>query len=108
MYADHHTQAIKNTVSITQKRRACQMAYNQERGITPKTIIRKLGAEMGVSEEILDKDQEHHPLTLEEIEKQIEENTKRMQLAAKEFRFEDAAKYRDLVKKYQEIEIKMS
>ena len=40
MYADSTTQSMKNAMEETKRRRAKQMLYNKENGITPKTIIK--------------------------------------------------------------------
>ena len=44
-------------------------------------------------------------MSLEDIEKKIKECEKEMKKAAKEFRFEDAAHFRDLLRYYQSLEI---
>lgn len=117
MYADKMTTAIKNTLAITQKRRVIQMQYNKEHGITPRTIKRDLGVEMGLPKEALEADasepvvtnheKKHEYLDQKDLEKKIREYEKLMKKAAKEFRFEDAARYRDLMRKYQQMEIRV-
>lgn len=116
MYADNETSAIRNTLAITKKRRKRQIAYNQEHGITPKTIKRDLGVEMGLPKDVLEQKEEepvmtlhekrHEYLTPKDLEKKIQEYERLMRLAAKEFRFEDAAKYRDLMRKYKNMELR--
>jgi len=104
MYADKETSAIKNTIAITRKRRALQEAFNEEHGIVPKTIRRELGVEMGEGE--LEEASEY--VTEGDIEGKIKEYEKLMKEAAKEYHFEDAAKYRDLLHKYQKLAIRFS
>ncbi len=115
MYADKMTDSIKKALAVTERRRAVQEAYNNEHGIIPTTIYRPLGEELGISEEILEKEK-HIPsvaekggeyLTEGEIERNIKEYEKLMNKAAREFRFEDAAYYRDLMRKYQKLEISL-
>ncbi|NGX54879.1 MAG: hypothetical protein KR126chlam2_00499, partial [Chlamydiae bacterium] len=115
MYADKKTTAIRRTLEITQQRRKMQMEYNKKHGIVPKTISRDMGVEMGLPEEILyPKEKEpvetlhekrHEYLTQKDLEKKIKEYEKLMKKAAKEHRFEDAARFRDLMHKYQKMEM---
>lgn len=109
MYADQMTDAIRNTVRTTKLRRERQMAHNKKHGITPRTIERPLGIEMGLSHEeeaILEEHKESY-FTPTELEQKVKEQEKLMKLAAKEFRFEDAAHHRDLMHHYQELEKKL-
>jgi len=117
MYADKMTAAIKNTLAITDRRRTIQMEYNKKHGITPKTIKRDLGVEMGAPKEVLyheitepvltvhEKKNEY--LTQKDLEKKIKEYERLMKQAAKEYRYEDAAKYRDLMRKYTAMEVNL-
>lgn len=117
MYADTMTDAIKNTVEITTKRRRIQSEYNQAHGITPKTVKRDISPLVEETEEIAalaKKDPrrqkqvaetKHEYLTAKEVDNKIKELQAEMKLAAKELRFEEAARLRDLLRKYQELEI---
>ncbi len=42
MYADKITKSMQNAIDETYRRRGIQMKYNEENGITPKTIIKKV------------------------------------------------------------------
>lgn len=111
MYADKQTQSIQRTLAITQERREIQMAYNKKHGITPKTIKRDLGIEMGGGEKeeepvITLHEKRHEYLTRADLEQKIKEYEQLMKQAAKEFRYEDAARYRDLMRKYQKMELR--
>src|SRR6058998_2035525 len=57
MYADKQTEAIKDALDETNRRRAIQLAYNEEHGITPESIVK------GVSDiaEFLSLEQPHVP-----------------------------------------------
>jgi excinuclease ABC subunit B len=117
MYADKMTNAIKNTLAITEKRRRIQMEYNKKHGLIPKTIKRDLGVEMGAPKEILyheikepittAHEKGHEYLTQKDLEKKIREYERLMKQAAKEYNFEDAARYRDLMHKYMDMEVKL-
>jgi excinuclease ABC subunit B len=106
MYADKHTEAIKFALDETDRRRAKQLAYNEEHGITPESIVK------GVSDiaEFLTLEQPHVPskrrrggvkvegMSREELEKLVIELEEEMFAAAEELRFEYAAKLRDEIK----------
>jgi excinuclease ABC subunit B len=106
MYADKLTEAIKGALDETNRRRAKQIAYNDEHGITPESIVK------GVSDiaEFLMLEQPHVPskrrrgaakvegMSREELEKLVIELEEEMFAAADELRFEYAAKLRDEIK----------
>jgi excinuclease ABC subunit B len=106
MYADKLTEAIKGALDETNRRRAKQLVYNEEQGITPESIVK------GVSDiaEFLALEQPHVPskrrrgaakvegLSREELEKLVIELEEEMFAAAEELRFEYAAKLRDEIK----------
>lgn len=108
MYADQMTDAIKNTITITNKRRFIQDAYNKEHGITPVTVKREITPLIKEEEEDhlkVAESAEKEYLTLKEVEEKIRFYEKEMRLAAKEMRFEDAAHFRDRLKHYQNLEM---
>jgi excinuclease ABC subunit B len=106
MYADKQTEAIKVALDETNRRRAKQLAYNEEHGITPENI------QKGVSDiaEFLALEQAHVPtsrrrgkskvegLDRTELEKLVITLEEEMFAAAEELRFEYAAKLRDEIK----------
>lgn len=124
MYADKKTEAIRKTLSITDHRRAMQEAYNKQHGITPRTVTRDVSLMIDIPQEVEQEPAYHHVaverpayagklaaeqkseyLTADEIEKRIKLHEAAMRLAAKELQFEEAAKHRDLMRKYQQMEI---
>jgi excinuclease ABC subunit B len=107
LYGDKITQAIQEALDETNRRRAIQLAYNQEQGITPETIVK------GVSDiaEFLSLESPTVPSTKRrrgrkdvegmatgELEKLIIQLEEEMFAAAEELRFEYAAKLRDEIK----------
>ena len=112
MYADNETLAIKHTISITEKRRKIQEEYNIKNNIVPKTItkskIETIEETFGMLPEELPKNvvqlDTSKEIKTEELEKHIKALDKEMKKAAKELRFEDAAKLRDMINYYQNLE----
>jgi excinuclease ABC subunit B len=108
MYADKLTEAIKGALEETERRRVKQLAYNEEMGITPESIVK------GVSDiaEFLSLESPTVPgrsrrrrgrgevegLSREELEKLVVTLEEEMFAAAEELRFEYAAKLRDEIK----------
>ena len=107
MYADKITQSIQNTLNITHKRRHIQQEYNKKNGITPTTVkkeIKLVFPKEESSSKTSAKKKVDTYLSMNEVLKKIKKYEKEMKKSAKEMQFEDAAKYRDLMKYYQEIE----
>ena len=100
-YADVMTKSIKATLDETNRRRKIQMAYNEEHGIIPKTIVKDVREliEIGVSPSKADKleKKDAKKLSREEKSKLAEELTKQMKDAAKILDFERAAYLRDKI-----------
>jgi excinuclease ABC subunit B len=106
LYADKLTEAIKGAMEETNRRRAVQLAYNEEHGITPESIVK------GVSDiaELLALEAPTVParrrrgaravegMSAEELEKLVVTLEEEMYAAAEELRFEYAAKLRDEIK----------
>ncbi len=107
LYADKMTEAIKGAMEETERRRAIQLAYNEEHGTTPLSITK------GVSDiaEFLSLENPNVPgrrrrggksdvegLSREELEKLAVTLEEEMFVAAEELRFEYAAKLRDEIK----------
>ena len=99
MYADNWTDSMKTAVEETERRRAIQEAYNEEHGITPRTIQKAVRDLISISKEVartekqLEKDPES--MTKEELEKLIGQVQKQMKKSAADLNFEQAAELRD-------------
>ncbi|CAZ97025.1 excinuclease ABC subunit UvrB [Zobellia galactanivorans] len=111
MYADKITDSMQQTIDQTNYRRAKQIAYNTEHGITPKALNKSLDsvlAKNSVStyhfekEEMRAAEPDLDYLTKDQIEKMVREKRKAMEKAAKELDFIQAAKLRDEIKSLQE------
>ncbi|MED3800278.1 excinuclease ABC subunit UvrB [Lysinibacillus capsici] len=103
MYADHVTDSMKKAIDETQRRRALQMAYNEEHGITPQTIIKKIpdvirATQVAEEEEsYVTKATKGKKLTKAEREQLLASLEVEMKEAAKALDFERAAELRDTI-----------
>ena len=113
MYCDKTTDSINSAVNETNRRRKIQGEFNRKNKITPKSIVKSLD---DVLSSIYEQDYVTVPIVREdsaeyyspdEIKRKIVELRKSMKQAAKDLRFEDAARYRDEMKKLEEIELAM-
>ncbi len=100
MYADSVTPSMERAITETQRRRDIQMKYNEEHGIIPKTIIKKVSdvIEITQHDENGQCEKSGKKLTKSEREHLINELTKQMKQAAKLLDFEQAAYLRDRIK----------
>jgi excinuclease ABC subunit B len=104
LYADRMTDSMKRAIDETDRRRAIQVAYNQEHGITPESIIRPLSMSLaGIAEsDYVDITAEAEGMpefkSQEELDTYIQGMESDMREAAKKFEFEKAAKLRDIVR----------
>jgi len=104
MYADRITDAMRRAIDETERRRALQLVYNEERGITPKTV-RKAVLEMdpstGGSDYVVIPILRREEAAGDQVDlgAQIEELRSEMLLAAEELEFEKAAELRDQVER---------
>ena len=104
MYADNMTDSMEAAISETNRRRAIQDQYNKEHGVTPQTIQKDIRDLIKISEEeeaeqTNEKDIES--MNKKELKENIERLTKKMNRAAAELNFEEAATLRDELKEYK-------
>ncbi len=103
MYADHVTDSMKKALDETKRRRALQMAYNEEHGITPQTISKKIpevirATQVAEEEEsYVTKATKGKKLTKAEREQLLASLEIEMKEAAKALDFERAAELRDTI-----------
>jgi excinuclease ABC subunit B len=101
LYADRITDSMQRAIDETERRRKIQLAYNEEHGIVPATVVKEVRditdrirkeatveADEGLTLEQLPKD---------ELARLIREMEKQMKRAAKELEFEKAALLRDQI-----------
>ena len=120
MYADTVTASMQLTIDVTLRRRALQEENNRKYGIVPTTIISTIKDGMqqhlhqsgyrvdDVAADLLEA-AEDLPVygSIRELEKEIHKLETRMQQAAKELAFEEAAALRDRIKKLRRLEIEI-
>ncbi len=97
MYADKMTDSMNEAITETNRRRSIQMAYNEEYGIIPTTIIKEIRAPMSNSGDEEDTKLIKGKASKSEIERKIKDLDKEMRAAAKAFDFERAAELRDII-----------
>ena len=107
LYADRNTDSMQQAVAETNRRRAKQVQYNLENGITPESIIKPVDMSLA---SIVEADYVTIPMesetdsaaTGDELEALISTLEGRMREAAKQFEFEKAAQLRDRIKSLKE------
>ncbi|HAB60909.1 MAG TPA: excinuclease ABC subunit B [Lachnospiraceae bacterium] len=112
MYADKITDSMSKAISETNRRREIQQRYNEEHGITPTTINKKvrelISISKKVSKQMYDMEKDYESMSKKELQAVIKKITKEMHTAAAELNFEMAAQLRDklleLKKHLNEIE----
>lgn len=118
MYADRITDSMQKTIDDNERKRAKQLQYNATHGITPETI-KKSKEHVFSQTSVLDiKGEQYYVeptemgmvadpvvqyMTKDEMLKSLEATKKKMQQAAKDLEFMDAAKYRDEMFNLQKI-----
>jgi excinuclease ABC subunit B len=113
LYADTMTDSMRRAINETDRRRAKQMSFNEENGITPQSIIKPIEATLVTAYEA---DYFKVPVNLEDFEdysaEKLAETIARLDLemrdAARKYEFERAAELRDKIKYLRERELEVA
>jgi excinuclease ABC subunit B len=114
LYADKQTDSIRQTLSETNRRREIQERYNEEHGITPKTIVKRITS---IQDSIWEQDYVTVPTEAEvagervpahEIPALVESLRAEMRKAAKALEFEQAAELRDRINALESDQLRLS
>ena len=99
MYADSVTDSMQITITETNRRREIQQKYNEEHGIVPKTIVKKVSEILEISTHTDSEFKNTKKLSKAQRQQLIESLIKEMKAAARLLEFEHAAYLRDKIKK---------
>ncbi len=110
LYADHETGSMARAIAETNRRREKQKAYNEAQGITPASIKRGIADILGSVYErdhvVIDRGlSEREAVYAQDFKASIVVLEKRMHEAAANLEFEEAARYRDEIKRLQALEL---
>jgi excinuclease ABC subunit B len=106
MFCKKRSAAMEVAIRTTNERRAKQIAFNEERGITPRSVARKLDETLHLEDRdrLLELKREALvKMPAEEKRKLVGELSKRMLAAAKDLEFEEAARLRDEIAKIRSL-----
>ncbi len=103
LYADRMTDSMRDAISLTERRRMVQIAYNEEHGIEPKSVMKNVADILGRlrSQSAPEPTNRSHGVTSlegalpDDLSLELARVEREMLLAAKELRFEEAAALRD-------------
>ena len=102
MYADSVTDSMEQTIVETNRRREIQQKYNEEHGIVPRTIVKKVSEILEISTHSESEFKNAKKLSKAQRQQLIDSLTKEMKAAARLLEFEHAAYLRDKIKKLRD------
>lgn len=103
MYADTITKSMESAINETARRRKIQMKYNEDNNITPMTIKKSIRDVIEVTKAM--DEGEKYTYSAKGVQDKIKKLTTKMNKAAKDLNFEDAAKYRDMIEELKKEEL---
>ena len=115
MYADTITESMRETIELTERRRSKQQAYNQEHGIVPTQVGRSTGPAVRTGDypdsledriRCLEEDPVISGMSPAEARKAAAEARRKMERAAAELDFINAARWRDEMKALEAMAMK--
>ena len=93
MYADEMTGSMERAIGETNRRRAIQQKYNEEHGITPKTIVKSVAETLSVTT----KAKRAADVKKKDIPEEIEKLKAMMKIASAQLDFERAIEIREMI-----------
>lgn len=103
MYADTITKSMENAINETARRRKIQMKYNEDNNITPITIKKSIRDVIEVTKAM--DEGEKYTYSAKGVQDKIKKLKTKMNKAAKDLNFEEAAKYRDMIEELKKEEL---
>jgi excinuclease ABC subunit B len=114
LYADRITDSMQRAMDETNRRRVIQTAYNEEHGITPTGIAKKVEVMLETSEslspdarvhieKIAEEAAQYQVMSPKALAKKIKQMEEQMYQCAKNLEFEEAAKLRDQIRHVKEV-----
>ena len=103
MYADTITKSMESAINETARRRKIQMKYNEDNNITPMTIKKSIRDVIEVTKAM--DEGEKYTYSEKGVQDKIKKLTTKMNKAAKDLNFEEAAKYRDMIEELKKEEL---
>ncbi len=103
MYADTITKSMESAINETARRRKIQMKYNEDNNITPMTIKKSVRDVIEVTKAM--DEGEKYTYSAKGVQDKIKKLTTKMNKAAKDLNFEEAAKYRDMIEELKKEEL---
>lgn len=103
MYADTITKSMENAINETSRRRKIQMKYNEDNNITPMTIKKSIRDVIEVTKAM--DEGEKYTYSAKGVQDKIKKLRTKMNKAAKDLNFEEAAKYRDMIEELKKEEL---